>query len=327
VSADVGIIIPTHNRRELLEHTVQTALVQRDVEVEVVVVDDASTDDTWDWLQSLGDPRVIPLRQDPGRGGSAARNLGLAELRSGLVMFLDDDDLLRPTACRALVHALRRHPDAIGSGGTHAKFGAVEPYRQPHVRVPLMASIWREEVFGWNLQPGSSVWRTPWARDVGGWSESLPRCEDLDFNFKSYPHRLALVPDTVVDFRYRPPETDPERIALQARLDVEVREQFIARLPDRERRVGDGLMKARDEFAPALAAYNDGRFPAAVAGLTRTLRAAPFLVRSPIVGPWLLGLVAKATAGSLMPSPIRDATRRYRDTRGRGLRESTSRDS
>src|SRR6266508_5650845 len=93
---DVTVVIPTHDRCALLALTLRSVLWQRDVELEVVVVDDGSSDDTAAVVAGLGDTRVRLVRHPTAQGVSAARNRGIAEARGAWVAFLDDDDLWAP---------------------------------------------------------------------------------------------------------------------------------------------------------------------------------------------------------------------------------------
>ena len=86
----VTVIIPTFNAAKYVVEAVNSALASRDVEVEVIAVDDGSTDDTWRLLESF-DARVRRLRQDHG-GPYRARNLGAREARGEWLAFLDADD-------------------------------------------------------------------------------------------------------------------------------------------------------------------------------------------------------------------------------------------
>jgi glycosyltransferase involved in cell wall biosynthesis len=103
---EVSVVIPTHNRRQLLELTLRSVFAQRNVAFEVVVVDDGSTDDTCRLLGSLGD-RVRVIRHERPGGVSAARNRGIAEARGRWVAFLDDDDLWAPDKLACQLEALR----------------------------------------------------------------------------------------------------------------------------------------------------------------------------------------------------------------------------
>jgi glycosyltransferase involved in cell wall biosynthesis len=94
--ADVTVVVPTHNRRVLLMQTLQSILRQRDVELEVIVVDDGSTDGTAKSVAGLGDPRLRVTRHETAQGVARARNRGVAEARCQWVAFCDDDDLWAP---------------------------------------------------------------------------------------------------------------------------------------------------------------------------------------------------------------------------------------
>jgi glycosyltransferase involved in cell wall biosynthesis len=93
---EVSVVIPTRNRSRLLALTLRTVLGQRDVDLEVVVVDDGSADDTAELVAALADPRIRLVRHDRPQGVSAARNRGIAEAGGAWVAFLDDDDLWAP---------------------------------------------------------------------------------------------------------------------------------------------------------------------------------------------------------------------------------------
>src|SRR5271170_8041344 len=91
---DFSAIIPTYNRRELLQRTLQSVLSQDQVEPEIIVVDDGSTDGTMEMLGTFA-PRVQTLRQT-NRGPGAARNLGMTHASGDYIAFLDSDDLWFP---------------------------------------------------------------------------------------------------------------------------------------------------------------------------------------------------------------------------------------
>jgi glycosyltransferase involved in cell wall biosynthesis len=93
---DVSVVVPTHNRSRLLGLTLASVLRQRGVGLEVIVVDDGSTDDTVDTLKRIRDPRVRTVRHETALGVSAARNRGVSEATGRWVAFLDDDDLWAP---------------------------------------------------------------------------------------------------------------------------------------------------------------------------------------------------------------------------------------
>ncbi len=103
---DVSVIIPTYNRREYLQRATESCFEDENaLDIEVIVVDDGSTDDTRAYLESLEDERVHTIFQE-NQGGSAARNRGMEKARGKYLKFLDDDDYLHPGGLKAQHEAL-----------------------------------------------------------------------------------------------------------------------------------------------------------------------------------------------------------------------------
>ncbi|MCX2739943.1 glycosyltransferase family 2 protein [Pontibacter anaerobius] len=99
MASDVGfsVIIPVHNKLPHLERSVNSVLHQTHKNLEVILIDDASTDGSSKKLQDFTDKRVKVLRREvPGAGGYAARNLGINHARMEWVCFLDADDEWKP---------------------------------------------------------------------------------------------------------------------------------------------------------------------------------------------------------------------------------------
>ena len=94
MTARASVVIPTRDRPKMLAGALTTALAQREIELEVIVVDDGSTPPIVDVLPT--DARVQVLRHDVSRGVSAARNTGIDHARGQWIAFLDDDDLWAP---------------------------------------------------------------------------------------------------------------------------------------------------------------------------------------------------------------------------------------
>lgn len=106
---DISLVIPAHNRASLVVHTVQAALDQTVPFAEIIVVDDASTDDTLLQLQQFG-PRICVIASKK-IGVQAARNLGVATATSKYVTLCDSDDLLQPEFLHTIGGLLAAHPE------------------------------------------------------------------------------------------------------------------------------------------------------------------------------------------------------------------------
>jgi len=113
---DVTVVLPTHNRAAVVVDAVRSALRQQDVEVEVIVVDDGSSDATHAALARQADPRLRVIRNEVSRGVAAARNQALREGSGEWYAFLDDDDLWAPQWLRAALDAAEGQGPAIVYG-------------------------------------------------------------------------------------------------------------------------------------------------------------------------------------------------------------------
>ncbi len=103
----VSVVIPTYNRVHCLPRAIESVLRQTFSDLELIVVDDCSTDATMDYLRTIDDPRLRILRHDANRGGCAARNTGIAAARADLVAFQDSDDEWLVTKLARQVEAYR----------------------------------------------------------------------------------------------------------------------------------------------------------------------------------------------------------------------------
>ena len=92
----VSVIIPTYNRKRLLSRAVKSVLNQSYSNLECIIVDDASSDETREVINSFQDDRIIYFRHEENKGASAARNTGIKKSQGEFIAFLDDDDLWFP---------------------------------------------------------------------------------------------------------------------------------------------------------------------------------------------------------------------------------------
>ncbi|MBL8012336.1 MAG: glycosyltransferase family 2 protein [Candidatus Omnitrophica bacterium] len=104
----VSVIIPAFNRASVLPRALQSVLTQTYEDYEILIVDDASTDDTSDLVKSYTDSRIIYLRHAANRGGAASRNTGIERARGELVAFLDSDDQWEPNKLQRQIDVLQR---------------------------------------------------------------------------------------------------------------------------------------------------------------------------------------------------------------------------
>lgn len=120
MNVDVSVVMPTFNRAHLIGESIESALHQSLEPREVIVVDDGSSDGTYNVVQHFG-TRVTYLHQE-NAGKSAALNRGIAAAAGDWLLVLDDDDLLPPDALQTHAAALGESPHAVFSYGRFARF-------------------------------------------------------------------------------------------------------------------------------------------------------------------------------------------------------------
>jgi glycosyltransferase involved in cell wall biosynthesis len=105
----VSVIVPTYQRAHVLPGAIRSILGQEGVALELIIIDDGSTDETAGVVARFDDPRVRYVRFERNRGIGAARHAGVSEAQGEIVAFLDSDDLWKPGKLARLTSAFERH--------------------------------------------------------------------------------------------------------------------------------------------------------------------------------------------------------------------------
>lgn len=141
----ISVIIPTFNRSALLKRAVLSALGQSFRDIEVIVVDDCSTDDTASMLKSIDGGRIVYLRNEKNEGAQFSRLKGVISAKGEFVAFLDSDDEWYPDKLEKQVSMFRKLPEKTGvvHGGCDVLFestGEKKEYPIPK----LTGGVYRE---------------------------------------------------------------------------------------------------------------------------------------------------------------------------------------
>ena len=175
----VSVVLPTHNRVELLAGAVESVLSQTEQRFELIVVDDGSRDATPEYLAALTsrDRRARSIRMETSRGGGAARNEGIRLSEGDWVAFLDDDDRWLPTKLEKQLSALRAHPMAVAASCSYER---VSSSRKRKVAVP--SSVDLTDLFESNVLGGASLClgSAQALRSIAGFDTRLASGQDLD---------------------------------------------------------------------------------------------------------------------------------------------------
>lgn len=205
----VSVIVPTHNRAHYLGDALGSLRDQTLGEIEIIVVDDGSTDGTPALLAGFGDDRLVIVRHAVNRGIPAARNSGLERASGRFLAWLDSDDIARPDRLERQVAYLSAHPDTAMIG---CCAGKIDPAgrRIAGTRVPPFDG---DAIQAWLL------FRSAFQQSsIMGRSEILkafpyrlanPVCEDYDVFLRlgAAGHRLENLPLVLIDRRIHPDQT------------------------------------------------------------------------------------------------------------------------
>jgi glycosyltransferase involved in cell wall biosynthesis len=147
----ISVVIPTHNRRDWLLLTLRSVLRQHHRDLEAIVVDDGSTDDTVAVLARVPDRRLRVIRHDAPLGLAASRNDGIAEAHGEWVAFVDDDDVWAPDKLASQMGA------SVATGRSWSYVGTVQIDEQSRVidgRPPLSPDDVTRLISRYNAIPG-----------------------------------------------------------------------------------------------------------------------------------------------------------------------------
>ncbi len=180
---DISVVLATYNRRHSLPRAIASVQAQQGARFELIIVDDASSDDTLSYLKALADPRIRVITCDRNRGPSAARNRGLAVARADIVAFLDSDDVYRANRLAAPLAAFAADSGLVAtlsSAVKHDRSGAREALI-PAVKLAAPAFEWALICDLVPVEATSITVRRRTALAAGGFCESLRLTEDREF--------------------------------------------------------------------------------------------------------------------------------------------------
>ena len=197
----IAVVIPTFNHAHFLSDALDSVMAQTHPVDEIVVIDDGSQDDPAAVVARYPDVRLI--RQE-NAGLSAARNRGLAAIKTDCVTFLDADDILAPAAIAHNAALFEQHPEAGFVYGAYDRIDvARRRYSGPHFR-PVPSDAASAILVGNPVAMHATVlYDVARLREVGGFDSTLRRCEDYDVYIRlSRRHPVFCHPALTASYRF-----------------------------------------------------------------------------------------------------------------------------
>jgi len=186
VTPKVSVILPVHNRADVLPRAIESVLGQELRDFELVVIDDGSTDGSAEVAELFGDERIRLIRLDRNRGGNVARNEGIRAARAPLIAFLDSDDRYFPDKLAWTAAEFERRPklellvDSFIKVQPPGARKAEVVRRNPVIdeREQFRTTLFTRRL--WKATPAITVKRQI-AIEAGLFDETLRRLQDFDF--------------------------------------------------------------------------------------------------------------------------------------------------
>lgn len=218
----VSVCIPTYNRRPLLQEAIASVLQQTFTDLEILVCDDGSQDDTADWMASQSDPRLRYIRHLQNIGKSNNMRSGFEQAQGEYFIKFDDDDRLTPEFLAKTVAVLEQRPEfdyvatdhwvinAEGDRDLAATDTNSEFWGRTRLAEGDIADLVRVTFVNQSLQIGATLFRRSALAAMGYMRPDLQNCEDNDLLL-----RLALagkqayyLPERLMEYRFHEEQKD-----------------------------------------------------------------------------------------------------------------------
>lgn len=178
----ISIIIPAYNVEVYIEECIHSAFAQTHKPIEVICIDNNSTDNTWQKLKQLQEtyPSLL-IEKELKPGAPAARNKGLALSNGEWIQFLDADDLLLPEKIEHQVHLIKNKPEVcfIAAASKKKHINGQSTISTPKQDHPF------KSLFTTNLgNTCSNLWNKTYINQANGWDESLKSSQEADLMFR-----------------------------------------------------------------------------------------------------------------------------------------------
>lgn len=151
-SADVSVLLPAYNGQQSIERAIKSILTQTLSEFQLVIVDDGSSDETWQVIQSFDDPRILAVRHEANAGLVQALATGLRHCKGRFIARHDQDDVSMPDRLNVQRDFLLEHPEVVLVGTWATVVGGEDLSRLK--AVPRLHHPWRDPdirlMMAWN---------------------------------------------------------------------------------------------------------------------------------------------------------------------------------
>lgn len=197
----ISVVMPVYNVEAYVNEAIQSILDQTFPDFEFIIVDDASTDKTWDIVSAFKDRRVICLRNAQNKGNYFSRNRGMKQAKGKYIAVMDGDDIAMPERLEKEFNYLEENPDMLAVGTDFRFTLEQEKPEMPTSYEEVCISLLR----GFSLLHPSLMMRTEIIRSLGGYNENYRYAADYNlFCQLSLKGKVNILPEQLMTYRLHP---------------------------------------------------------------------------------------------------------------------------
>lgn len=225
----VSVIMAAHNAGRFVAEAVESILRQTMPDWELIVVDDASTDDTPEVLRRFNDARITILRNEQNSGPAVSRNRALEAARGEYIAILDADDVALPQRLERQVQFLEEHRDVSAAGSWAEKIDETGRVLDLWQTPTHPAQIEFMMTHTCPLLHPSAMARVEALRSIGGYDPAYSCAQDYDIwvRLALEGHRFACLPEVLIRYRSSAGQISTARRAEQARYAARAAERYV----------------------------------------------------------------------------------------------------
>lgn len=201
----VSVIIPTYNRAHLIERSIRSVLRQTYQDFELLIVDDGSTDNTKEIVESIKDERIRYIRCDKNGGASKARNIGIQEAQYSYIAFQDSDDEWHPDKLEKQMQVMLEAPENMGLVYCEYHYNGLNGIDDvcPDRAIPneqKEGDIFPQLLAGNMIGTPTILMKKECFDEVGMFNEKFPCMEDYELVLRiARRYRIKFIPEVLME--------------------------------------------------------------------------------------------------------------------------------
>ena len=222
-NSSISVIMPVYNAEKFVSDAIKSILSQSFTDFEFIIIDDGSTDHSWDVVQSFSDNRMITVRNENNRGTYPTRNLGMKMAKGKYIAVMDADDIAMPDRLMKQYDYMERHPKLLALGTNHQVLGSDRIYKKPVSYTDICASLLHNNYV---LHPSMLI-QSDILRKLNGYDEKFVYASDYDLVcWLCRIGQIENLPDVLMTYRWHPDQITQAKRSEQKRYADIIRQNF-----------------------------------------------------------------------------------------------------